>query len=97
MGRQEKGLVHIQRRDQLTGQQVPAGIAGHHQAEQALVVKPGLAEQGRQPVDAGGEIGGQGVVIVGAQHHQGVAPADGGVHLLHHGAYIYPVRARHGL
>ena len=64
VGRQEKGLVHIQGRDQLPGQQVAAGIAGHHQAEQPFVIEPGLAEQGRQPVDERCHVGGQGIIVV---------------------------------
>ena len=34
------------------------------------------------------KIGGQRIVIIGAQHHQRVAPPDGGIHLLHHGSAV---------
>ena len=86
MGRQEKGLIHVQRRNELARQKVAAGVAGHHKPVQALIIEPVLAEQGGEAVDAGGEVGGEGVVIIGAEHHQRVAAADGGIDLLHHGA-----------
>ena len=36
--------------------QIAAGVAGDDQAEDPLVVHTGLAEQGREPVDTGGQI-----------------------------------------
>lgn len=50
--RQIEGLVHVQGGDQLPGQQISAGITGHHQPVKPLVIEPGLAEQRRQTVDA---------------------------------------------
>ena len=88
MGRQKKGFVHIQRGDQLSCQQVAAGIAGNHQAKQTLTVEALLTKQGCKTVDAGGEVGGKGVIIVGAEHHQRVAAAYGGINLLHHRAAV---------
>ena len=53
-----EGLVHIHGGHHLPGHRVPPGVARHHNGEDRLVVETGLAEQGGEPVDAGGEVGG---------------------------------------
>ena len=77
-----EGLVHIHGGDDLPGHRVPPGVAGHHHGKDRLVIEPGLSEQGGEAVDKGGEVGGQGVVVVGAQQHQSVRRPDGGVDLV---------------
>ena len=80
IGRKVEALVHVEGADELLGHQIASRVAGHHQTVEPLVIKTGLAKEGGEAVDAGGEVGGEGVVVVGAEHHQGVAAADGGDH-----------------
>ena len=87
-GGQVEGLIHVHCGNDLSGQNISPGVPGDNQGKDRFIIKAGLAEQGGQAVDKGGQVGGQGVIVVGAQQNQSVCLTDGRVDLLLHDAPI---------
>ena len=69
VGGKPEPLVHVQGGNYLTCHDVAAGVAGDHHGEHGLVRKGGCAVQGGEAVDGGSQIGGEGIVVVGAEEN----------------------------
>ena len=61
-----KALVHIESGDELLGEDVAAAVAADDDGEEGFVGKLALAIERGEPIDESGEIGGDGVVVIGA-------------------------------
>lgn len=88
IARKVEGLVHIEGRDDLSREEIAAGITRYNDSEQGFVVESRGAEQGCQAVDERRHVGRQGIVVVWTEEQDRVSPFDRRVDILHHGSAV---------
>ena len=91
--RQDEVLVAVHGVQYLFGHDVAAAVAGDDQGVNFLIGKGRLflAEQGRQPVEEGRDVGADGVVVVRADQDDDVALAHSGIDFFDHDAAVEAV------
>ena len=83
-----KALVHIESGDELLGEDVAAAVAADDDSEEGFVGKLALAIERGETIDEGCEIGGDGVVVIGADHDNGVGTFHSGINVFDHDAAV---------
>lgn len=83
-----KALVHIESGDELLGEDIAAAVAADDDGEEGFVGKLALAIERGEAIDEGCEIGGDGVVVIGAYHDNGVSAFHCRVNVFDHDAAV---------
>lgn len=88
---QDEVLVEIKGPQNLFRHDIPAAVARNHQTVYPLLAEVVCSEEGSQPVDHGGQVGAESVVVVGGNQHYRIALEDGGEDFLCHDSSVETV------